>query len=213
MTFERDGYKILTVKYYNYYIPKLTKGSDAMELDNTPLYLQFYNAMLRLKRVTRRIPPPRKGISHFEFMCLNVISNYTSEHPELPGIKASLLSDITQTSRPAISQHINILEEKGLICRRASRSDRRVTYLCLTESAGDFLAGMEEDAMRNFRVICDQLGQEDTRKAIAIVAKVSRIILSCSAREPAQQPQAAADDTSRTSADNTIPERKETLLQ
>lgn len=164
-----------------------------METDHTPLYLQFYNAMLRLKRTTRHIPPPCKGLSHFEFMCLHVIANYTGEHPELPGIKASILSEITRTSRPAISQYINLLEEKGLIRRSASQTDRRVTYLCLTDNANAFLGESEEEAMRHLRLICDQLGHDDTVKAIELVEKLSQIIQSLSEQEAAAQHRQAED--------------------
>lgn len=159
-----------------------------MELDHSPLYLQFYNSMLRLKRAGNRVPPPCKELSHFEFMCLNVIADYSREHPELPGIKASLLSELTRISRPAISQHINILEEKGFISRSTSKTDRRVTYLCLTESASVFLTERQTEFLQHLQLVCDLLGHDDTVKLIELTEKLSRIFISISEQSDGTKP-------------------------
>lgn len=168
-----------------------------MEQDNTSLSLQFYNVMLRLKRSTRRLPPPCKEVSHFEFLCLNVIADYAEEHPELPGIKASILSERTHTSRPTTSQNINLLEEKGMIRRTASQTDRRVTYLCLTDRAKAFLIDHEAGFFRHIQQVTDLLGEEDTITMVALLEKLAGIMDSMArqAEEPKPQREKGISDS------------------
>lgn len=160
-----------------------------MEQDNASLSLQFYNAMLQLKRSTRRLPQPCKELSHFEFLCLNVIADYAEDHPELPGIKASILSERTHASRPTTSQNINLLEEKGMIHRTASQTDRRVTYLCLTDTAKTFLIDHETGFLRHIQQVTDLLGEEDTVTMVALLEKLSRILDSIARQAEEPKPQ------------------------
>ena len=51
----------------------------------------------------------------------------------------SELADLQQISRPAISQAVDILVEKGLISRRTNADDRRYIRLELTPSGNDLL--------------------------------------------------------------------------
>ena len=51
----------------------------------------------------------------------------------------SELADLQQISRPAISQAVDILVEKGLISRRTNADDRRYIQLELTPSGNDLL--------------------------------------------------------------------------
>ena len=51
----------------------------------------------------------------------------------------SELAEVKQISRPAISQAVELLVEKGLIDRRQSKGDRRYVELELTEEGKDLL--------------------------------------------------------------------------
>ncbi len=52
---------------------------------------------------------------------------------------ASELAEIKQISRPAISQAVDLLVEKGLLTRQQSTGDRRFVTLELTDSGHDLL--------------------------------------------------------------------------
>lgn len=51
----------------------------------------------------------------------------------------SELAAVKQISRPAISQAVDLLVDKGLITRQQSAEDRRFVQLALTESGDDLL--------------------------------------------------------------------------
>jgi DNA-binding MarR family transcriptional regulator len=52
---------------------------------------------------------------------------------------ASELAEIRQISRPAISQAVDLLVEKGLISRQQDADDRRYIHLALTPNGDDLL--------------------------------------------------------------------------
>jgi DNA-binding MarR family transcriptional regulator len=54
-------------------------------------------------------------------------------------ITVSDLAEIQQISRPAISQGVDALVEKGLVSRRQDKGDRRFVYLQLTPQGDDLL--------------------------------------------------------------------------
>lgn len=158
-----------------------------MEMDNAPIYLQFYECILRFKRTGQRIPRLNNGLSHPEFLCLDLLKTYMERHPELPGMKISLLSDLTNTSRPSISQHISSLEKKGYVMRTNSTKDRRVTYLCLTPEATTLFEQAEKNFMRFIQLICDKLGPEDTIKTMESINKLSQVLDAiCENYDPSQ---------------------------
>ena len=151
-----------------------------MDAESTPLYLQFYQAMLRMKHASRKLPSPHEGISHFDFLSLNLIRGYQENHPDLPGMKVSLLCEKMELSRSAMSQHINALEAKDFIIRTASKTDRRVTYLSLTDHAHTLLQESKEAFLMQIKAVCDMLGREDTETIIALTDKISQIYVSLS---------------------------------
>ncbi|MDD5953063.1 MAG: MarR family transcriptional regulator [Oscillospiraceae bacterium] len=159
-----------------------------MEQNDSSLGFALYRSLMRLKRTGKRVPPPCKELSHFEFQCLHLIRDYTEEHPELPGLKASLLSAMTQTSRPAMSQHLNSMEEKGFLRRVTSRTDRRVTYLVITDQAAAFLAEAERVLQQHLDQICRELGRDDTARLIELFNKLTKILETQQLTPPDQKP-------------------------
>lgn len=154
-----------------------------------PLYVQFYNASIKMHRASKKLPPPCKELSHFEFMCLKLIHEYGENNPELPGIKPSVLSEKTHVSRPAMSQHINALEGKGFIQRVASQTDRRVTYLALAPRGEELIKAQNEHLMRHLQQICDLLGHDDAIALIELTNKLTDIYLQIAEQEQSQIPE------------------------
>jgi DNA-binding MarR family transcriptional regulator len=57
----------------------------------------------------------------------------------------SELAVVKQISRPAISQAVDVLVDKGLINRRQNAEDRRYVHLELTQSGNDLLTAIFEE--------------------------------------------------------------------
>ena len=158
-----------------------------MEQENNPLYLQFYHSLMQLKHLGRRMPSPKHKLSPPEFMTLSVIRRYREEHPELPGMKISLLCEVTHLSRPAVSQHVNGLEDRGYVRRSSSRADRRVTYLTLTDEAEALLKECRESMLHRTKRMCELLGEEDTKALIALSDKVAKVMAVITEEEKSRE--------------------------
>ncbi len=68
-----------------------------------------------------------------ELIMLLQIERFLELHPDCPGPTPSQLTMEGHISKPAVSKMIGTLEEKGYLIRTASRQDRRVVYINLTE--------------------------------------------------------------------------------
>lgn len=88
------------------------------------------------------------------------------------GIKMSEISKRMNVSRPAITQMINYLEEKGYAERVLTKNDRRVVNVCLTEAGNEVLKKCESTGIAMLNQITDSLGESDTEELIRIVNKL-----------------------------------------
>ncbi|MCI8506109.1 MAG: MarR family transcriptional regulator [Lachnospiraceae bacterium] len=106
-----------------------------------------------------------------EMMMLMQVECFLEEHPESPGVKPSELTMDGYISKPAVSKMIGTLEEKGYLMRTASRQDRRVVYVNLTE-----LGRKNLEAERNYRdeavrQITERMGGEDMERLLELTEK------------------------------------------
>jgi DNA-binding MarR family transcriptional regulator len=70
---------------------------------------------------------------------INLVQFHILRHIRKGAHSASELAEQLQTSRPAISQAVEVLVKKGLVTRREDPTDRRFTQLSLTDSGSDLL--------------------------------------------------------------------------
>lgn len=130
-----------------------------------------------LGRFKRHKPlfPVYWGVTPVEFFTLNIIEQY--QNPDLGGIKASSIGEISHMSRPAVSQMLNALEKKGCIMRVTTEEDRRVVLVCLTESGKEIL----RESKKMFSVMVDRIyeefGEKDTKKFIELLNRYQAICL------------------------------------
>jgi DNA-binding MarR family transcriptional regulator len=107
----------------------------------------------QIRANVRSIASERYGISVQQFRILRHIWRGVGSVSEL--------ASVSQTSRPAISQCVGALVEKGLATRRRSTLDRRYVKLQVTESGGDMLHAIFEENRRWMMGKLASLGPED----------------------------------------------------
>ena len=94
----------------------------------------------QIRANVRSIASERYGISVQQFRILRHIWRGVGSVSEL--------ASVSQTSRPAISQCVDALVEKGLATRRRSTQDRRYVELQVTQSGSDMLHAIFEENRR-----------------------------------------------------------------
>ncbi len=121
--------------------------------------------------------PTDSGVSRGEFFMLHKIVKLNKELQEnKPGVKISDLSAAGQMSKPAVSQMLNSLEDRGLVKRVMTKEDRRVVYVDLTESGHMQLKKTMNEFSNLLDKIVAELGEEDTATLVRLFDKLYDII-------------------------------------
>lgn len=87
------------------------------------------------------------------------------KHMEIDGnLTISGIGKELNTSKPAVSQFLKSLEEKGYIKRQASEKDRRYTLLSLTEKGEEMQVRMENQINARFAKVVEAYGAENIKE-------------------------------------------------
>ncbi len=144
-----------------------------MELSQKEMLMQ---AMHRMKKA-QVWPPFFPGVSRGEFFMLHKIEHLVkNKDTEKPGAKITDLSVAAEMSKPAVSQMLNSLEEKGMIERVMTKNDRRVVYVNLTEQGKTQLEKIAKQMDSLLDEIVKELGQEDTEEFARLLNKLNHIL-------------------------------------
>ncbi|NLJ30182.1 MAG: winged helix DNA-binding protein [Clostridiales bacterium] len=136
----------------------------------------LWSAMHRLKK-SQAWPPRLSGVSRGEFFMLHQVARLERKKDgKAPGGKISDLSAATEMSKPAVSQMLNSLEDKGLVERIMTKSDRRVVYVRLTEKGRERLDATARQMNELLDRVVKELGPEDTEELTRLFIKLYQIM-------------------------------------
>ena len=136
---------------------------------------RMLSALDRIRRTKSVIQPPG-GLSHSEHMLLRVIQSVIGEAPGMPGVRPAVLSERLGISKPAVSQALSSLEQKGYIKRDAAPNDRRAVHVCLTDEGLNELGMCETHFRERIGMMLSRLGTEDSEKLLELIEKASRLM-------------------------------------
>src|SRR5262249_49363162 len=111
------------------------------------------------------------GLSPSTFNVLMILR----QHPE--GCPMSAMSGLLLVSRANITGLVDSLEERGLVQRTASQSDRRSKVGTLTESGRKLLEKILPDHYVYVRSMLAELTQEDKMKLTSLLSQMRRTML------------------------------------
>jgi DNA-binding MarR family transcriptional regulator len=137
------------------------------------LSAEFARAMMRLKKL-RGFWSNTMGLNMSEAVILRTIGSGAT----LPDgrVCTTLIRDRLHISKPAISQNLTSLEEKGLITRSINRSDRRRFDFTLTEEGIAAADRMHAYAGERMTAILSLMGKDDVCSLIRLLNKLGDII-------------------------------------
>ncbi len=151
------------------------RRKDGTQLKNLELANQFLDAFSRFRR-NKLLFPVLEGIPRAEFFIMHCIGVYQKKNPEKMGVRISALSAQSGMSMPAVSQVLNSMEEKGYVERCMTKSDRRVVYVCLTETGQGLLRKAMEEFCDFVGTIVENFGEEKTLTLIGLMNELSDVI-------------------------------------
>ena len=95
----------------------------------------FLNIIQTLRKANIRLSV--YGFAHGEIVILDTIQKISDSSDN--GVKVTQIAKALGISVPAVSKSVNALERKGFISRIENDSDRRVTYIKMTEKGYEHL--------------------------------------------------------------------------
>ena len=111
------------------------------------------------------------NIQHSEFPVLKLLSR-SKEKP----VTISEISEKIQISKPAVSQIINALEDKGFVNRVYTKTDRRVVYVEITEKGNEAIEQAVKKRNESVNELLKKLGEEDAETFLRLLEKISNIL-------------------------------------
>ena len=91
-------------------------------------------------------------------------------------IKPSQISALMGLQQPSITPSLRSLEEQGYVRRRNSDMDRREVYFSITDKTLEMAAEERRRTATMFAGLAEYLGEEDTRKLMEIMDRVSEYL-------------------------------------
>ena len=124
----------------------------------------------RLSRIRPSQDMMPEGITPSEMLALKIASDFL-ERGEIP--RPGVLASHMHVTKPALSQTLRSLEEKGLVLRQRDKRDSRSVLLEVTELGRAKLA--EADAMRteDAHRLVEYIGVQDMAYLVALLDKVA----------------------------------------
>lgn len=129
------------------------------------IVVELFNLLHRVHRC--RVKFQKQGdMANVEYFILVAVAVVTQRRPE--GVTMKELADMSHTTMSAASKKIRILEEKGLIERRTSKTDRRNSYITLSEK-GKAICEKERRRKNDWLLkVISQMGEEDMEQLITL---------------------------------------------
>ncbi len=121
-----------------------------------------------LHRVHRcRIKFQKQGnMANVEYFILMAIAVMMQKRPE--GVTMKELVDISRTTMSAASKKIRIMEEKGLIERKISETDRRNSYITLSEKGKAICEKERKRKLDWILKVISRMGEDDMEQLIIL---------------------------------------------
>jgi DNA-binding MarR family transcriptional regulator len=138
---------------------------------------ELIEAFMKFRKISRRMNYFEE-LNFSEMTVFFAMKKIDDDHPETHNVQMNEISSFLSISKPALSQIINKLEDKGLVERVFPRSDRRATYVCFTQKGFDIFEKKKEFITLAANYIVKEMGEEDSEKFIELLNKFYNIISS-----------------------------------
>jgi len=94
-----------------------------------------------------------------------------------------MIAELLEVSKPMITNHITVLENKGYIVREYSKEDKRSFYVIPTEKAKELVKVNEKKMSKYLQQIENSLGKENFDKLLQMLTDTNRILKNIKGEE------------------------------
>ena len=112
------------------------------------------------------------GLSFNEVMICGMLSR---QHPDAP-LTATELGDRTNLLKSQINHILTGMEQRNLIERTRSTTDKRVVYVQLSDEGRRVYASEHTGVMEILKAVYDEFGSEKTRELTSMLKKATAVV-------------------------------------
>lgn len=139
---------------------------------NNNLKEQLVNAMRQFKKVGMNFPA-HLNISMSELFLMNGIEK-NAAGPDIP-VNISEIQCNLHITKPAVSQMLNALEQKGYVLREIDQSDRRKISVSLTAQGMVMLLETRKHTSEVLDQLITRFGEDNTRDLIRLLSQLADV--------------------------------------
>jgi len=132
--------------------------------------------MFNIKNMNKRIFHSSK-LSPSDMSVLGIITLLKFQNSDDHNIQMSDISNKLNISKSALTQIINKLEEADLVERVYLKSDRRSTFLKLTDSGNELFENEKKYLHSTIKIVFEKMGEKESEEFIRLVKKFISILL------------------------------------
>lgn len=117
-----------------------------------------------------------KDVTLSEYAVLKIIRSLQQEEKSSK-VYVSEISQKIETSKPAVSKTLKILEQKGFVKRETDSQNRRKTFVFLTDR-GYAVKKESDDAFQSFFYsVYKKIGKDDAEKFNVVAKKIANVMV------------------------------------
>ncbi len=133
------------------------------------------DAFYRAKRIVGMLPPLPEGISPMYIRYLDVICRIEKDKG---AVKVSDIGSALGVQRPGVTRTVGEMENEGLLLKRQSKEDGRVTFVEITPSGRELSKKYNEEVFLSIADALEPVSDEDVESLIETTGKFYAAISS-----------------------------------
>lgn len=140
---------------------------------------KYFNANVVFSKFSKKYMELKKDlpIRPSEMGVLNIITKKDGLFTPL------MIAELLEVSKPMITNHIAVLENKGYITREYSKEDKRSFYVIPTNKAKELVKVTEKKMNKYLQELENSLGKENFDKLLQILTDANKILKNIEGEE------------------------------
>ena len=131
------------------------------------------DACYQAKRIRELLPALPDGVSPSFIQYLDVIEHLQRRNV---CVKISDISDALNIPRPGVTRTVKAMEAKGYLCKRASESDGRITYISITQAGKELSRRYNEQYFDRLAPFLKDISEEDAKCTIQTIQRFYQVM-------------------------------------
>lgn len=133
----------------------------------------MFDACYQAKRIRELLPALPKGVTPSYIHYLDTIAQLEQQGNR---VKVSDISEALKIPRPGVTRTVKEMEAKGYLCKYASASDGRITYISITEAGKQLSQKYNEQYFDRLAPFLRDISEEDARCTIQTIERFYRVM-------------------------------------